>query len=266
MRRALALLCLAPAALASQERVWIDQLYPFAYYSTVDGFWLGGHYGWSSPMTVSTRPEPHFASLRFDAAASTQGSYSVVADAQAPAHWDGWRVGLTFSAARANRLGYYGQGNDTPFESDSVTPANPFLYRVSRTTRGVRLTVQRRLVGPLRVLAGGSLERTDFRELPGDSRFRRDRIAGTVRPEDVPFLSRWARYWNVWVSVAFLRSYLEAARPAGFLPDSKEELRILLDAHLLEKAVYELGYELNNRPDWVGVPVSGILEMLRPAT
>ncbi|MDP3909376.1 MAG: BamA/TamA family outer membrane protein [Gemmatimonadales bacterium] len=187
MRRALALLCLAPAALASQERVWIDQLYPFAYYSTVDGFWLGGHYGWSSPMTASTRPEPHFANLRFDAAASTQGSSAVVADAQAPAHWDGWRVGLTFSAARANRLGYYGQGNDTPFESDSVTPANPFLYRVSRTTRGARLTVQRRLVGPLRVLAGGSLERTDFRELPGDSRFRRDRIAGIVRPEDVPF-------------------------------------------------------------------------------
>jgi maltose alpha-D-glucosyltransferase/alpha-amylase len=89
---------------------------------------------------------------------------------------------------------------------------------------------------------------------------------GELRPEDVPFLSRWARYWNLWVSVAFLRSYLEAARPAGFLPDSKEELRILLDAHLLEKAVYELGYELNNRPDWVGVPVSGILEMLRPAT
>jgi maltose alpha-D-glucosyltransferase/alpha-amylase len=89
---------------------------------------------------------------------------------------------------------------------------------------------------------------------------------GELRPEDVPFLSRWARYWNLWVSVAFLKSYLEAAGPAGFLPESREELRILLDAHLLEKAVYELGYELNNRPDWVGVPITGILEMLRPAT
>jgi maltose alpha-D-glucosyltransferase/alpha-amylase len=66
--------------------------------------------------------------------------------------------------------------------------------------------------------------------------------------------------------VAFLQSYLEAAGRAGFLPESKEELRILLDAHLLEKAVYELGYELNNRPDWVAVPITGILEMLRPAT
>jgi len=37
---------------------------------------------------------------------------------------------------------------------------------------------------------------------------------------------------------------------------------VLLDAHLLEKAVYELGYELNNRPDWVRIPVEGILEML----
>jgi maltose alpha-D-glucosyltransferase/alpha-amylase len=89
---------------------------------------------------------------------------------------------------------------------------------------------------------------------------------GELRPEDVPYLTRWARYWNLWVSVAFLQSHLEAAGPAGFLPQSKEELRILLDAHLLEKAVYELGYELNNRPDWVSVPISGILEMLRPAT
>lgn len=201
MRRVLTLLWLFPAALASQEpaeppaprHIWIDQLYPFVYFSTVDGFWLGGHYGWSSPMTVHERPEPHFGILRLDAAASTQGSYLVVADAQAPAYWDGWRVGVTLTAARANRLGYYGQGNDTPFEPDSITAASPYLYRVSRTTRSMRLTVQRRIVGPLRVFTGGSLERTDFRELPGDSWFRRDRNAGAVRPGDVPFNDRVVR-------------------------------------------------------------------------
>lgn len=189
MRLALALACLALVAdaPAAQERVWIDQLYPFAYYSTVDGLWIGGHYGWSSPMTISSRPEPHFANLRVDGSASTQGSYAIVLDAQAPAYWNGWRVGLTFGAARANRLGYYGQGNDTPFHADSVTDTTPFLYRVSRTTRAARLTVQRRVVGPLRVLAGGTLERTDFRELPGDSQFRRDRLAGVVQPDEVPF-------------------------------------------------------------------------------
>jgi outer membrane protein assembly factor BamA len=191
---ALALVCLLPATLAAQDetaspprRIWIDQLYPFFYYSSVDGFWFGGHYGWSSPMTDSERPEPHFGILRLDASASTQGSYVVTADAQAPAYWDGWRFGLTLTAARANRLGYYGQGNDTPFDSDSITPASPYLYRVSRTTRALRLTVQRKIAGPLRVFAGGTLERTDFRELPGDSWFRRDRTAGTIRPDEVPF-------------------------------------------------------------------------------
>ena len=187
IRRALATLCLAPAALGAQEPVWIDQLYPFAYYSTIDGFWLGGHYGWSSPMTAERRPEPHFANLRFDAAASTQGSYAVVLDAQAPGYWDGWRLGMTFHLTRSNRLGYYGQGNDTEFHADSLTPASPFLYRVSRTTRGARVTVQRRVFGPVRLLAGGTLERTDFRELPGDSWFRRDRLAGTIDADDVPF-------------------------------------------------------------------------------
>ena len=40
------------------------------------------------------------------------------------------------------------------------------------------------------------------------------------------------------------------------------ELKVLLDAYLLEKAVYELGYELNNRPDWVKVPLQGILQLM----
>jgi len=195
MRRlggALALAALAPTVLAAQ-RVWVNQLYPYAYYRTIDGFWLAGRYGWSSPMRFAERPEANWASVKLDAAASTQGSYRLAVDAEAPAYWDGWRVGLTLTAARANRLGYYGQGNNTPYDADSITSARPYFYRVSRTLGSARFTVQRRVVGPLRVLAGATLEHTNFRELPGETRFQRDRVAGVVRPGEVPFTDRVVR-------------------------------------------------------------------------
>ncbi|HZK66631.1 MAG TPA: alpha-amylase, partial [Chloroflexota bacterium] len=83
-----------------------------------------------------------------------------------------------------------------------------------------------------------------------------------VRQEDLPILEPWACYWELWVSATFLRSYLETARGASFLPADREELRILLDTFLLEKAVYELSYELNNRPAWVKIPIQGILQLL----
>jgi len=194
MRRlgaALAVVALASmvvgGVLMAQRGVWVDQLYPYAYYSTIDGFWIAGRYGWYSPMGFTERPEPNFASIKFDAAASTRGSYLLSVDASAPAYWDGWRLALSLTAARANRLGYYGQGNDSPYDADSITPARPYFYRVSRTTRAARLTVQRRVAGPLRVLAGASLEHTNFRELPGESRFQRDRIAGIIGPGEAPF-------------------------------------------------------------------------------
>lgn len=198
MRRigaALAFAALAPGSAGAQDssRVWLDQLYPYAYYSTIDGFWIAGRYGWYSPMGFTDRPEPNFASIKFDAAASTQGSYLLSVDAAAPAYWDGWRVALTLSAARANRLGYYGQGNSSPYDADSVTPARPYFYKVGRTTQTARLTVQRRVAGPVRVLAGASIDHTDFRELPGESQFQRDRAAGTVGPDEVPFSDRVVR-------------------------------------------------------------------------
>jgi maltose alpha-D-glucosyltransferase/alpha-amylase len=74
---------------------------------------------------------------------------------------------------------------------------------------------------------------------------------------DVP-IEEWASYWSVWVSASFLRSYLEAAEPGRFLPTNRRELETLLRAYLLEKTLYELRYELNNRPDWVSIPLEGL--------
>src|SRR5262245_3556867 len=83
-----------------------------------------------------------------------------------------------------------------------------------------------------------------------------------VRPEDLATMEPWARIWNVWICSTFFNSYLEHAAPGGFLPTVREELNILLNIYLLEKALYELGYELNNRPDWVRIPLTGILQLV----
>jgi maltose alpha-D-glucosyltransferase / alpha-amylase len=72
----------------------------------------------------------------------------------------------------------------------------------------------------------------------------------------------WIRFWYGWVSVVFLKAYLGVAERASFWPGLQSEFHVLLNAHLLEKAVYEIGYELNNRPNWVRIPIRGVLEIL----
>ncbi|HSS49035.1 MAG TPA: alpha-amylase, partial [Thermoanaerobaculia bacterium] len=86
--------------------------------------------------------------------------------------------------------------------------------------------------------------------------------AGVVSSRMLPEVERWALYWERWVSAAFLRAYLDRARGASFLPPSTEERALLLDAFVLEKAMQELGHELNNRPAWVRIPLQGIRQIL----
>jgi maltose alpha-D-glucosyltransferase/alpha-amylase len=86
-------------------------------------------------------------------------------------------------------------------------------------------------------------------------------VAGTLRPEDAAPLAPWARYWNLWTGVAFLDSYLAAAADGGFLPTESGGLELALRLFLLDKAFYELGYELNHRPSWVGIPLRGLREL-----
>lgn len=75
-------------------------------------------------------------------------------------------------------------------------------------------------------------------------------------------LETWADAWHRWVSAAYLGEYLNVASAGSFLPTNPADLRTLLDIYLLEKAVYELIYELNNRPGWVQIPLQGVRELV----
>jgi maltose alpha-D-glucosyltransferase / alpha-amylase len=72
----------------------------------------------------------------------------------------------------------------------------------------------------------------------------------------------WCAFWNAWIGAAFLRAYLDTARSFSYLSPQPAARRLLLDAFLLQKALYEVGYELNNRPEWVRIPLRGILNLL----
>lgn len=88
--------------------------------------------------------------------------------------------------------------------------------------------------------------------------------AATGAHNRLAIMEPWAQRWYVWISTIFLKAYLGKASQNGFLPNSREELRMLLDAYLLEKAIYELSYELNNRPDWLRIPLQGIKHLITP--
>ena len=88
------------------------------------------------------------------------------------------------------------------------------------------------------------------------------RARSTLRTEDMPQLEKWVRFWERWVSSAFLRAYLGRSKKSGLVPQVPEQLQLLLTVFLLEKGIYEIGYELNNRPDWLRLPCEGVLALL----
>jgi maltose alpha-D-glucosyltransferase/alpha-amylase len=78
-----------------------------------------------------------------------------------------------------------------------------------------------------------------------------------------PQLEKWARIWYHWVSAAFLKEYWRCSGPATFLPQQVDEIKILLGAYMIERAMIETEYELEQRPAWVRIPLHGILEQMK---
>ena len=59
-----------------------------------------------------------------------------------------------------------------------------------------------------------------------------------------------------------LERYTETAMEGGLNIGYAKEIDFLLRYHIFEKAIYEIGYELNSRPDWVIIPLKGIIQIL----
>jgi len=117
---------------------------------------------------------------------------------------------------------------------------------------------------PARSLSERRLKRSPVRDVAGMIRSFHYAVYSALLkysqhgPEDTAGLQAWADVWYHYVSGVFLSSYMGTVRDTPVMPKDRDEFGVLLQCFLLEKAVYELGYELNNRPDWVIIPLRGV--------
>ncbi len=75
-------------------------------------------------------------------------------------------------------------------------------------------------------------------------------------------LAQRSRAWQSWVTIRFLTGYLTEAEGAPFVPADAEDRHALLTAYVLDKALYEVRYDLSHRPDWAAIPLRGIADLL----
>ena len=120
---------------------------------------------------------------------------------------------------------------------------------------------------PSRPLSERRYRRSPLRDVAGmlrsfayaaESALRSER----VRPADRARLAPWAEAFRAWVCVCFVRTYLAGIAAEAYCPKSPESARVLLEFYELEKALYEVSYELNNRPTWVAVPLAGLARLV----
>jgi maltose alpha-D-glucosyltransferase/alpha-amylase len=122
---------------------------------------------------------------------------------------------------------------------------------------------------PVKSLSERRLKRSPLRDVAGMIRSfhyaAQTALAHQVadRPTDLPFLEPWAEACYHYVSCRFLKGYLDRLSGSFLVPSDRKDFETLLRAFLLDKALYELAYELNNRPDWVSLPLKGIEMILR---
>ena len=118
---------------------------------------------------------------------------------------------------------------------------------------------------PARPLAERRLKASPLRDVAGMLRsfdYAARTVLNAAPVGDQPALKPWLRTWERLVRRAFLDAWFATADGAAFLPDRAGDRIVLLESFLLDKAIYEIGYELNNRPDWLPIPVGAVLALL----
>ncbi|MGN6107287.1 MAG: maltose alpha-D-glucosyltransferase [Kofleriaceae bacterium] len=120
---------------------------------------------------------------------------------------------------------------------------------------------------PGRPLSQRRFKRNPLRDIAGMIRsFRYASTAalhdGRLRPEDITRLAPFAPAWSEWVAASFLGGYLDRAHGSPLIPKKSADLQMLIEFYLLEKCIYEIGYELNNRPEWLDIPLRGLLALI----
>ncbi len=121
------------------------------------------------------------------------------------------------------------------------------------------LEERRRKESPIRDLAG-MIRSFSYAAYAGLGQFvsaGRD----SAHPIDYERMAGWARLWQNSVAAEFLESYRQTIGAENALLPPPSQAQALLNAYLLEKALYELLYELDNRPTWLRIPIAGILSL-----
>lgn len=159
---------------------WVDFSYPKLFYGAREGLTVGIYYAQVRPFGYADwdAPPPFRGSVSVDGQISTSGSKRLALEFWAPQMADGWRFVASFVAQRHARENYFGIGNDTEGEIDSLTERQKHFFRSDNRRLYLRGEVQRRIVGPVRILGGFHLEGWRVDTLSGLTLLSADALAG----------------------------------------------------------------------------------------
>ena len=119
---------------------------------------------------------------------------------------------------------------------------------------------------PLRPLMERQIKHTVLKDVAGMVRSFDYAAFGAVLmfvvPEHRAIITPLVSDWQERATSAFLKGYFDNMQGCPSLPDNKQTTQDILDLFVLEKALYEVIYEVANRPDWVAIPLNGMLRLI----